>query len=82
MRLAPIQVFTARFPIGYHFTVRPFAVTSWTIPGTNVGILKSIFYSGLAPQKVFDLCRPFYFTLFYCKFSGAHGKTNCFQNGR
>ena len=58
MRLPPYKTFTARFPVGFHFTVRPFAVTSWTIRGANEGILKSILFTSLAPTKSSTFAAP------------------------
>ena len=43
--------FTARFPVSYHFTVRPFVVIDWVDGGASEGIWKPILFTGLVPTK-------------------------------
>ena len=42
---------TARSPVSYHFTVRPFVIFDWAGGGASEGIWKSILFTGLVPTK-------------------------------
>jgi len=61
------KLFTARFPVGYHFTVRPFAVISWTDGGASEGILSQFVMRAACPKKI----RPFAATVLYHALSTA-----------